>query len=259
MKIRLILLAVLSLLVAGCSAPLARPTQTSSMQATSAQAEPVPAVQKLSPIAAKQRPRILAMGDSMMAWHGISGRSIADYVARELGEPVRNNSVTGARVIYKLPVTGALGLKIAKQYQSGNWDWIVLNGGGNDLWLGCGCGKCDRKINKMISQDGRQGEIVNTVVKLRQSGAKVVYVGYLRSPGRGSLIEHCREEGAELEARIARLAGLVDGMEFVSLTDMVPFGDRSFHSVDMIHPSLKGSRAIGRRVAAVIKDIEAGG
>ena len=197
-------------------------------------------------------PRILAMGDSMMAWHAGRDQGIADGVEQILREPVIDRSVVGARVLYHLPLTGAMGLNISKQYAPGNWDWIILNGGGNDLWLGCGCSRCDRKMNRMISADGQNGEIARMVRMMRSSGAQVIYVGYLRSPGVGSIIEHCREEGNELESRIARMARADSGVHFVSLQDLVPYGDRSFHSGDRIHPSKKASKAIAMRIAEII-------
>lgn len=196
--------------------------------------------------------RILLMGDSLMAAHGLAGQAISNMVEAELGEEVVDRSVPGARMIYALPVSGAAGMNIPKQYRPGDWDWVVLNGGGNDLWLGCGCILCNHKINRLISEDGRRGTIPGVVSKLRQDGAQVLYVGYLRSPGMGSPIDHCREHGNELEARIARLAALDAGVHFLSLADLVPHGDRSYHAVDRIHPSVKASAAIGQRIAAVI-------
>jgi len=211
----------------------------------------------LSACAASVQPenpsRILAMGDSLLAWHSLSGKSVADAVARELQEPVVDRSVSAARVIYKLPISGAAGMNIRKQYTPGKWDWVIVNGGGNDLWLGCGCFACSRKMDKLISSDGRQGAIPGMLGELRATGAKVIYVGYLRSPGVGSLIEHCRDEGNELESRIERLAALDEGIYFVSNKDMVPYGDRSYHALDMIHPSVKASSEIGRKVAAIIQ------
>lgn len=200
-----------------------------------------------------RNPRILAMGDSLLAAHKISGRSIANTVARKLGEPVTDRSVLAARISYKLPISGSLGLSIPKQYRSGNWDWVILNGGGNDLWLGCGCIVCKRKMNKLIAKDGQSGKIPNLVNKLRETGSKVIYVGYLRSPGVGSPIEHCRDEGDELERRIDAFAQKDGGVYFLSLADLVPDGDRSYHGMDMIHPSIKGSKAIGTLVANIIK------
>ena len=198
-------------------------------------------------------PRILTMGDSLLATHSISGRAVSNAVEKMLGERVTDRSVGGARIIYGLPITGAMGLKIAKQYRVGKWEWIILNGGGNDIWFGCGCHSCDRKINRLISGNGRGGEIPRLVSKLRRTGARVIYVGYLRSPGVGSPIESCKDEGDELERRIDAMARADKGVYFLSLAQMVPFGDRSYHGFDMIHPSLKASREIGKRIAEIIK------
>ncbi|NVK15321.1 MAG: SGNH/GDSL hydrolase family protein [Rhodobacteraceae bacterium] len=200
-----------------------------------------------------QSARILAMGDSLLAWHSLAGKSISDTVSQELQEPVVDRSVSAARILYKLPVSGAAGMNIGKQYTPGEWDWVIVNGGGNDLWLGCGCFACDRKMNRLISSDGRTGAIPAMLIGLRETGAKVIYVGYLRSPGVGSLIEHCRDEGNELEARIGRLAEQEDGIFFLSNKDLVPYGDRSYHAADMIHPSVKASSEIGRKVAQIIR------
>lgn len=201
-------------------------------------------------------PRILAMGDSMMAAHKVSGRAVSDYVARSLNEPIRDHSMIGASMSYALPITGAMGLNIAQQFRGGEWDWVVLNGGGNDLWLGCGCHSCDSKMEKLITADGKTGKIPSLVSRLRNTGAQVLWVGYLRSPGVNSPIENCRDEGDELEKRISHMAKTTKGVHFVSIADLVPHGDRSYHGIDMIHPSLKGSAEIGERVSSYIRKVD---
>ncbi|MEM0947831.1 MAG: SGNH/GDSL hydrolase family protein [Pseudomonadota bacterium] len=197
--------------------------------------------------------RILAMGDSLLAWHGATGHAVSDRLEHHLGEPVIDRSVVGARMIYHLPVSGAMGLSIPQQYRADRWDWVVLNGGGNDLWLGCGCTACDHRLNKMITKDGQGGEIPHLVRRMREMGSRVLFVGYLRSPGFGSPIEHCRNEGAAFDARLAAMAKADPGVEFLSLADLVPEGDKSYHALDRIHPSRKGSEAIARRIADVIR------
>lgn len=194
-------------------------------------------------------PRILMMGDSLFAMHKLVGASVGTRLRDALDVPVVDNSVAGARFLYKLPISGAMGLNITKQYRRGDYDWVVLNGGGNDLWMGCGCNRCERKIDRMISKDGRRGAIPGLASRARRDGAQVLMVGYMRTPGKGSPIEHCADEGAELEARMVRLAALDGGVHFLSLTDMVPYGDLSYHAVDRIHPSFKGSREIAQRIA----------
>jgi len=205
------------------------------------------------PVSRDLNPRILAMGDSLLATHEMSGNSVSHAIEEFLGEPVIDRSVAGARFFYALPISGAMGMNISKQYRPGNWDWVVLNGGGNDLWLGCGCILCNRKLNRLIASDGESGKIPTLISDLRETGARVIFVGYLRSPGVGSLIEHCKDEGDELERRINNFANQDEGVYFLSLKDLVPDGDRSFHTVDMIHPSVRGSAAIGARVAQIIR------
>ncbi|QFT57980.1 hypothetical protein FIU94_04010 [Sulfitobacter sp. THAF37] len=202
---------------------------------------------------AAERMNVLVMGDSFMTSNGSARQSVPHVLSSLLKTRVKSKAVTGARHLYRLPITGALGMNISKQYRPGKWDVVVMNGGGNDLWMGCGCGKCTRKMARLISPDGKRGAIPSVVARARADGARVIYVGYLRSPGRGSPIEGCKPLGDALEARIAKLAARDPGMTFVTLADMVPFGDRSFHAADMIHPSPKGSAAAARRVAEAIK------
>ena len=197
--------------------------------------------------------RILTIGDSLMAWHNLSKQAIPQNLARELGQSVKSRAVGGARILYALPLTGAMGMSIPKQYHRGKWDWVVVNGGGNDLWLGCGCRACDTTMRRMISPDGRRGRIPGLVNTLRKSGARVIYVGYLRSPGVGSAIDHCRDEGNEFDRRINNLANLDKDIHFLSLANLVPYGDKSYHFDDLIHPSTKATAIIAKMIADIIK------
>lgn len=202
---------------------------------------------------ARDQMRVLVMGDSFMTSNGSAGHAVPHLLAKKLGAKVKSTAVAGARYGYKMPLTGALGFNISKQFRQDKWDYVVMNGGGNDLWLGCGCMRCQKRLNKLISPDGSKGQIPAAVNRARSTGAKVIYVGYLRSPGLGSPIEHCKKVGAALEARIAVMARQDPGVSFVSLADMVPYGDSSYHGADMIHPSKKGSAAATNRIIAAIK------
>ncbi|KZY03972.1 MULTISPECIES: SGNH/GDSL hydrolase family protein [unclassified Sulfitobacter] len=197
--------------------------------------------------------RIITLGDSLLASNVGEKRSVSNMLEAELGVPVLDRSVVGAQMHYMLPISGALGMSIPKQFVPGPWEWVILNGGGNDLWLGCGCLLCTGTMERLISADGKKGEIPKLVRRIRATNARVIYVGYLRSPGFGSPIDHCKSLGDRMEARIAQMASADEGVTFLSLEDLVPYGDKSYHSADRIHPSVKGSAAVGRRVADIIR------
>jgi acyl-CoA thioesterase I len=198
--------------------------------------------------------RILAIGDSMLAWHRGSGTSVSGALERRINERVTDRSVIGARFNYALPITGAMGLNISKQYVSGTWDWVIINGGGNDLLFGCGCVACDYTIDKLISADGRNGKIPALVRKARSTNARVILVGYLHSPGVPSLVDGCKDDDNELQRRISKIPALDDGVYYVRASDIVGSGDTSYHAGDRIHPSAKGSAEIARQIASIIKN-----
>ncbi|MEX0369798.1 MAG: SGNH/GDSL hydrolase family protein [Tateyamaria sp.] len=204
------------------------------------------------PVPTSGTARIIATGDSMLAWNAASGRSVVQVLERELGTDVIDRSVIGARYHYALPISGSLGVRIGAQYVPGAWDIAVMNGGGNDLWLGCGCRNCSAQLERLISADGSSGTVVDAVQRVRADGGRVIYVGYLRTPGVPSMIDHCRTWGDAFEARLARMAAGDTGVTFVSVADLVPTGDLSFHDIDRIHPSAKGSAAIAARIAAAL-------
>ncbi|MBC7677272.1 MAG: SGNH/GDSL hydrolase family protein [Rhodoferax sp.] len=197
--------------------------------------------------------RILLLGDSMMASNRGSGQSVAAVIEAAVGQDVSDRSVAGARYFYNLPITGKLGLRLTEQYQKGQWNWVVLNGGGNDLLFGCGCSKCAKMLDRLVSKDGLRGAIPSFIANIRKTGAKVIYVGYLRNPGVQSPIKACKPAGDELDRRLTRMARGDAGITFLPMSDLVPSGDRTFHQSDLIHPSVKGSRGIGARIAHVIK------
>lgn len=210
--------------------------------------------QKEPPVSRSSAVNVLAIGDSLLAWHRISRRSIIDKLEENLGAKVTDRSVVAARFNYVLPISGAMGLNISKQYRPSNWDWVVLNGGGNDLWFGCGCIACDTTIDKLIAPNADAGKIPRLVARIRGNGAQVIFVGYLHSPSVFSIIDHCKDENIEFERRLSLLAERDSGFRFLRLSNIVPDGDRSFHWIDMVHPSTKATSVIGERLAGIIKE-----
>ncbi|MGB1751872.1 MAG: SGNH/GDSL hydrolase family protein, partial [Paracoccaceae bacterium] len=125
-------------------------------------------------------------------------------------------------------------------------------GGGNDLLLGCGCMACHDTINELVSENARSGKIPDFLRTIRDNGSKILYIGYLRSPGLLTPIEHCKNEGDLFEARLAKFADREENIYFASMQNIVPYGDASYFSLDRIHPSRKTSKMIGEFAADFI-------
>lgn len=198
--------------------------------------------------------RIAVFGDSMMAWNGLNGASAPQTLARMLNEPVANFAVSGARVTHPLPISSLLGFDIRQQYRKGDWDVILVNGGANDFFFECGCGRCKRTLNRLISEDGQEGALPAFLLQLRTSGAQVIYAGYHRSRGLDGPAKGCRDELDALDARIERFAETADGISFVALRDVFPVGDPAYYAADRLHPSQRGSTAIAHRLAPYVAE-----
>jgi acyl-CoA thioesterase-1 len=197
--------------------------------------------------------RVLVMGDSLMAVNRMAGASVAQALADDLGVSVKDHSMLGARYFHILPISGAAGMRIDAQLRGGPWDYVVINGGGNDLLFGCGCGACTKMMNRLIAGDGSAGAIPRMVADIRATGAKVIYTGYMRTPGVTSPVEGCGPLGDEMDRRLGKMAARNKGVTFLRLADLVKVdGDRTYHGIDLVHPSVKGSRAIAAKVAALI-------
>ena len=193
--------------------------------------------------------RIAVFGDSMMAWNGLNGGSAPQTLSRILDEPVANFAVSGARVTNPLPISSMLGFDIRQQYRKGDWDVILVNGGANDFFFECGCGRCNRVLNRLVSPDGETGALPEFLLKLRETGAQVIYAGYHRSRGLDGPAKGCRNELDALDLRVERFAETHEGISFVTLRDVFPIGEPEYYAADRLHPSRLGSTAIAQRLA----------
>lgn len=196
---------------------------------------------------------VLVMGDSIMAWNG--GASLAAGIERGLDRTVENASVPGAQIAPR-------GLKrllfdIGAQYEAGDWGWVVLNGGANDLFDHCGCQSCDAVLDGLVAADGRRGEIAQIVDRLRRTGARVLYLGYYGPSGRGGAFDVCEDELIALDARMARMARIVPELEFIDGGDVMSAAMPGDYDADNIHPSPRGSAKLGALAAMAIRRAEA--
>lgn len=194
---------------------------------------------------------ILVLGDSVMAWNGARGASIPHALENQLDRTVTSRAVVGAKFSNSSPIASAVGLDIQQQLLKGRWNWIVLDGGANDLGFhDCGCGACLHVVDQLIDKTGRAGAIPSFLTQLRSTGAQVIWLGYYHSPG--AAFKGCRDDLVEMEQRIAHLAATIPTLHFVDGEDVINRNDPSHFARDNTHPSAKGSALLAKQIASVI-------
>lgn len=193
---------------------------------------------------------VLVVGDSLLDWQRIRGLSIPQVMARATGWNVANRATTGAAMINRGVAKNTRGI-IPAQYREGAWDWVVINGGANDLLTKCGCSRCSRILNKIISPDASSGILVDLVKRARKDGAGVVMVGYLGNP-RPNLFQGCRDEVFEMVRRQKILAKAMPNVQYLSSREVVDVNSRSTFSFDGVHPSGRSTRSIGMHLARTL-------
>lgn len=203
-------------------------------------------------------PEILAIGDSIFRWHARDDASVPDVIGEVLGRPVVNASVSGAWLALPTGRAAPTGADIRRQYARGRaWDWVVLDGGANDLNGACRCEDCAATLDGLITADGEGGEIAELVRAIVRHESRVLYVGYHPMPDDAQHgFSRCDDELAELDQRVARMAEAIEGAWSLSMRARTDPGDRSLYAEDRIHPSPRGSRRIGEAAARVIERVE---
>ena len=193
---------------------------------------------------------ILAIGDSFFEWHIDSQQSIPDEIGKSLSKSVSNQSMIGAVL-----TGGDGGIDIENQYVEGDWEWVVMAGGGNDVNDKCSCNACEGILDELITQDANSGAIPQLVATILNNGHNVVYMSYPVLPTDAQFgFNQCADEFIELEFRVNQLALNTESMWMVSASDVVPEGDNSYFEGDSVHPSVKATAVIGEYIAQTIKD-----
>lgn len=188
---------------------------------------------------------LLAIGDSIQAWYASDCGAVADHAGRALGLTVRNQAVSGAHL------TGDDA--IADQVPAGDFGWVLLNGGANDVNGECDCaveGDCAGVLDALVSADGASGELPALLDRLTGAGHRVALLRYYPPlPDAGFGFDQCL---AELEVLRQRQAAAADRRAGAWLVDPDPLVDAELYASDGIHPSKEGARRLGELTAEVI-------
>ncbi|MEP1354035.1 MAG: SGNH/GDSL hydrolase family protein [Tateyamaria sp.] len=195
--------------------------------------------------------RVLAIGDSILAWHKWTGRDIPSVMGAVLGAQVENDAVAGALFSNTSGLGRAVGFDVRAQFRPGPWDLVLINGGANDFLADCGCRACDSVLDGLIAPD-LSGEVATLLAEVLASGAEVIWMGYYAS-ARSGQFAGCRPYLVEYDARLARLAAQTLGLSFVDSEAVLDREDRGHFAFDGIHPSPEGARRIGAYLARSVK------
>lgn len=199
---------------------------------------------------------ILVIGDSFLEWQALFNASIPDVLARESGRRVENRAASGA----KFYLTGASDNPrsvIPSQYETGDWNWVLINGGANDLITKCGCRKCDAVLDRLISKDGKRGIVPELVAKIRSDGPRVMMVAYYEGNARPNLFSRCAPVLREMVQRQIKLARAVRGVEVVRTKGAITPTNRSHFGLDGVHLSRKGTKRVGVLLSKYLEQFEA--
>ncbi|MEQ5869763.1 SGNH/GDSL hydrolase family protein [Sagittula sp. NFXS13] len=189
--------------------------------------------------------RVVVAGDSVLAWNRIEGASVADGLRARLGEPVGDVSLPLAQV-----AGGRGALNIPTQLEGVQADWIVLNGGANDLGVGCGRDDTAAVLDRLISSDGARGAIPALVADLRGRGSRVIWADYYTSPRYAGT--PCAASYQVLETRLTVMAARDDGVTLVDMEDVIAPSELNMFDTDRTHPSPAGSDRIAGLIARAL-------
>ncbi len=203
-------------------------------------------------------PTHLAIGDSILASNKAPCQAISCHAGLALGTWFESHAVGGR------PLTSdSGGPDIASQYESGPWEWVVVDGGANDLRLECGCTQaghdvaaCEAAVDELagVTGAGEMRALIDLIEDDPAHDGQIALLGYYpldvsEGVGWGGCVPYI----VELSARYELLAADDERVHFVDPTpvmDPAAFPER--FAIDGVHPSPAGSEAIGQLVASVI-------
>lgn len=200
---------------------------------------------------------ILTIGDSIFAWNARANATIPEVIGRELDRTVISRAVGGAFISHPDPEEADERNEIRRQYVDRGWEWVVMDGGANDLNFECECGDCGAVMDAMVSADGLSGDIPEFVRGAIATGSKVMYVGYYDLPDGAEFgFDRCGDEVDIFNTRLVEMADAIAGVWFVSAEDAVMADGLAAYDDDLVHPSVLGSALIGEEIAREIERVE---
>ncbi|MEC7984538.1 MAG: SGNH/GDSL hydrolase family protein [Myxococcota bacterium] len=193
-------------------------------------------------------PFLLAVGDSFFEWNAEEGASIPDVVAESLDFELQNNAISGAYF------SAEDGDDIREQYESGEWGWVLVDGGGNDMNDECNCNTCEDNLDSIALEDGTAGDLYEFVSQIRSEGPRVAIMTYYNIPSNADDFRNCNDEVEDLANRFAAVAENMEGVIHIDARDVAsPETTPEAYDSDLVHPSVEGCQIIGEYIAEQIR------
>ena len=189
--------------------------------------------------------RMIAVGDSILDWNRKSGEDIPTLVAQQTGLPVFNNAISGAKFVGRFAVP--------RQYRSGDWDWVIVDGGGNDL-----TGNCDTPeaaevvLDRLIDDEDLSGAYASFLLPITEQGTQVIIMGYVSISIAGGPFATCEFALNDLRDRQMKLANSNSSVLFMDTRDVIAPDNLAAYDADLIHPSPLGGALIAGLIAQTI-------
>lgn len=196
--------------------------------------------------------RILTIGDSILAWGTPNCTSVSHQLGLQREESISVGAINGTEV------TAGRSM-IPDQYFEDDWEWVIMDGGANDLNKQCSCLEgCDAVLNSLVTEDGTQGGMTDLVERISVADTQVLLIGYYVMPedawyGFGE----CVDELTELNLRYAKIAEGLSNVHFAPLDDVMNWEkEPSLLDGDRVHPSVEGAEVIGEYLVELIEKYE---
>lgn len=191
--------------------------------------------------------RLIAIGDSILDWNRRAGADIPTLVSQRTGLPVFNAAISGAEFVGRFA--------IPDQYPQGDWDWLLLDGGGNDLTGNCGSpAAAEAVLDRLIDDQDLSGAYASFLAPVRSSGIQVIIMGYAPVSVAGGPFAPCEFALNDLRGRQAALAASDPMITFVDVRDVIAPDNLAAYDPDLIHPSPAGGALMADLIARAIEN-----
>jgi len=194
--------------------------------------------------------RIQGMGDSALDWNeSKSSVSMLGTLLKAKGVSayVENNAVSGATMGCGEDGIGDAANCVPPQYKQGQWDYVILSGGANDI----GDSDCQHSADLFVSPDLKSGLTVAVVDDLVKKGAKVLLYSYFLARDADHPLMKC-DQVVLLLKRYKALAENRPAVTLVDASEVIKPAQTQLYAEDGIHPSPAGSKVIAEHIVSLL-------